>query len=213
MNREILSYVKMNFAKRISIWILLLLMTGIILWSCDRQKNMRGYDFIPDMVYSQAYETYSQNPNFKDSVTMRVPVNGTVPIGYTPFHYTIDSLSWAKAGKELVNPFLPTDEVLARGKLIFTTFCIGCHGALGKGDGQLYSSGLYPLKPKDISSALIAKFKDGQIYHTITLGFGSMMPHGAQIRSEDRWKLVLYVRVLQKEAQMAGDTISKGKGK
>ena len=174
---------------------------------------MRGYDFIPDMVYSRAYETYSKNPNFKDSVTMRVPVNGTVPIGYTPFHYTIDSLSWAKAGKELVNPFLPTDEVLARGKLIFTTFCIGCHGALGKGDGQLYSSGLYPLKPKDISSALIAKFKDGQIYHTVTLGFGSMMPHGAQIRPEDRWKLVLYVRVLQKEAQMAGDTISKGKGK
>ena len=46
-------------------------------------------------------------------------------------------LSRVKAGKELINPFLPTDDVLARGKLIFTTFCIGCHGALGKGDGQL----------------------------------------------------------------------------
>jgi mono/diheme cytochrome c family protein len=174
---------------------------------------MRGYDFIPDMVYSQAYETYSKNPNFNDSLTMRVPVKGTVPRGFTPFRYTIDSLSWVKAGNELINPFSPTDDVLARGKLIFTTFCIGCHGVRGKGDGQLYSSGLYPLKPKDISGEPIAKVKDGQIYHTITLGFGSMMPHGPQIRPDDRWKLVLYVRVLQNEAQKARDTIPGGKAK
>jgi hypothetical protein len=77
----------MHIAKRIFIRILVLLLTGPILWSCDRQKSIRGYDFIPDMVYSQAYETYSTNPNFKDSVTMRVPVNGTVPIGFTPFRY------------------------------------------------------------------------------------------------------------------------------
>jgi mono/diheme cytochrome c family protein len=197
----------MNIAGRTLIRISVFLLTASILFGCDRQKNKRGYDFIPDMVYSRAYETYSKNPNFKDSVTMRVPVNGTVPIGFTPFHYTIDSLSRVKAGKELVNPFLPTDEVLSRGKIIFTTFCIGCHGILGKGDGQLYSSGLYPLKPRDISAAPTAKLMDGQIYHTITLGFGSMMPHGAQIRPEDRWKLVLYVRMLQKQALMARDTI------
>lgn len=203
----------MHIVRRISLKTSALILIGIILSSCDRQKSMRGYDFIPDMVYSQAYETYSKNPNFNDSVTMRVPVNGTVPIGFTPFRYTIDSLSRVKAGNELVNLFLSTDDVLARGKLIFTTFCIGCHGALGKGDGQLYSSGLYPLKPRDISAIPTAKLKDGQIYHTITLGFGSMMPHGAQIRPDDRWKLVLYVRVLQKEAQKAGDTIPGGKTK
>jgi mono/diheme cytochrome c family protein len=184
-----------------------LLLAGVLFLSCDRQKNMRGYDYIPDMVYSQAYDTYSQNPNFKDSMTMRVPVDGTVPIGFTPFRYTVDTISRAKAGRELVNPFLPTDSVLARGKLMFTTFCIGCHGELGKGDGQLFKSGLYPLKPRDISAKPTARRPDGQIYHTITLGFGSMMPHGAQVRPEDRWKLILYIRVLQKEAQMAKDTI------
>lgn len=168
---------------------------------------MRGYDFIPDMVYSRAYDTYSKNPNFPDSMTMRAPVTGTVPRGFTPFRYTIDSVSRAKAGNELVNPFLPTDDVLVRGKLMFTTFCIGCHGAKGKGDGQLYSSGLYPLKPREISSHVISELKDGQIYHTITLGFGSMGAHGAQIKPEDRWKLVLYVRELQKESQIKSDTI------
>lgn len=201
----------MYIVRRILIRISVLLLTGVILSSCDRQKNMRGYDFIPDMVYSQAYDTYSNNPNFKDSMTMRVPVNGTVPRGFIPFRYTIDSVSRARAGKELFSPFLPTDDVLARGKLIFITFCIGCHGAMGKGDGQLYSSGLYPLKPREISGVATSKLKDGEIYHTITLGFGSMGAHGAQIRSDDRWKLVLYVRELQKEAQKARDTIPGGK--
>ena len=204
----------MHIVRRISIRIAVILLTGVILWSCDRQKSMRGYDFIPDMVYSQAYDTYSENPNFPDSMTMRVPVNGTVPRGFMPFRYTIDSVSRARAGNELVNPYLPTDDILARGKLMFTTFCIGCHGAQGKGDGQLYSSGLYPLKPREISSDVISKLKDGQIYHTITLGFGSMGAHGAQIRSDDRWKLVLYVRELQKESKTARDTIPEAaKGK
>ena len=201
----------MYIARRILIRISVLLLCGVILSSCDRQKNKRGYDFIPDMVYSQAYDTYSKNPNFKDSMTMRVPVNGTVPRGFIPFRYTIDSVSRDKAGKELYSPFLPTADVLARGKLIYTTFCIGCHGAMGKGDGQLYSSGLYPLKPREISGVVTSKLKDGEIYHTITLGFGSMGAHGAQIRPDDRWKLVLYVRELQKEAQKARDTIPGGK--
>lgn len=203
----------MHTARRISVKILILLFTGMILWSCDRQKSMRGYDFIPDMVYSRAYDTYSKNPNFKDSMTMRVPVSGTVPRGFTPFRYTIDSASRKRAGLELVNPFLPTEEVLGRGKLIFTTFCIGCHGASGKGDGQLYISGLYPLKPREISGVPTSKLMDGEIFHTITLGFGSMMAHGAQVRTEDRWKLVLYVRELQKEARMVRDTIPGGKTK
>lgn len=190
----------MHIVSRISIRISVLLLAGVILSSCDRQKNMRGYDFLPDMVYSQAYDTYSKNPNFKDSMTMRVPVYGTVPRGFIPFRYTIDSASRVLAGKELLNPFLPTDDVIARGEIIFTTFCIGCHGALGKGDGQLYSSGLYPLKPREISGDVASKLKDGEIYHTITLGFGPMGAHGAQIKPEDRWKLVLYVRELQKEA-------------
>ena len=59
----------MHIVIKISNKTLVLLLTAILLLACDRQKSRRGYDFIPDMVYSQAYETYSQNPNFNDSVT------------------------------------------------------------------------------------------------------------------------------------------------
>jgi mono/diheme cytochrome c family protein len=197
MNRDL---VKMKTVK-IAFPTALLLIALLLNFSCDRQKKMRGYDFIPDMVYSKAYDTYSTNTVFKDSVTMRTPVEGTIPQGYMPFRYGSDTISRHKAGEELVNPFQPYDEVIARGKLMYTTFCIGCHGEKGKGDGQLYSSGLYPLKPRDISAPPTARRKDGEIFHTITLGFGSMMPHGAQIKPEDRWKIVLYVRTLQNAAK------------
>lgn len=181
--------------------VIILFITGLLILSCDRNRHSRGYDFIPDMVYSQAYETYSENPNFRDSITMRLPVMGTVPRGIIPFRYTIDSLSRARAGVELVNPFLPTDEVLARGKEVYTTFCIICHGPQGKGDGHLFVSGWYPLQPRAISAEPTVSLKDGEIYHTITLGFASMGAYGDQIRPDDRWKTVLYVRGLQKEAQ------------
>jgi hypothetical protein len=55
------------------------------------------------------------------------------------------------------------------------------------------------------------KLKDGEIYHTITLGFGSMGAHGAQIRPEDRWMLVLYIRGLQDDAH--GKQIVENKAK
>jgi mono/diheme cytochrome c family protein len=149
------------------------------------------------MFYSTAYETNSKNPIFEDGLTMRVPVPGTVPRDFTPFEYTNDPESRILAGKELVNPFLATPENLSRGESVYTTFCIGCHGIRGEGDGQLFTSGLYPLKPLPLAGNTAAQLKDGEIFHTITLGIRSMGAHGSQIPPDDRWKLVLYTRKLQ----------------
>lgn len=168
---------------------------------------MRGYDFIPDMVYSRAYESNSENPNFRDSSTMRIPVPETVPRGFIPFRYTNDTASRIKAGNELINPFKATEDVVARGKLMFTTFCIHCHGKGGAGDGYLFTSGLYPLQPKNLSGETGRKLRDGEIYHTITLGIRSMGAHGSQIRPDDRWKLVTYIRKLQENAKKTQDSI------
>lgn len=179
-----------------TIFLVFLLMN---LYSCNRNRNNPGWDYFPDMFYSTAYETNSKNPNFENGMTMRVPVPGTVPRDFTPFEYTNDPESRIKAGKELANPFLMTPETLSRGKVIYTTFCIGCHGIAGKGDGHIYTSGLYPIKPLSLSGDTASKLKDGEIYHTITLGIRSMGAHGSQIRPDDRWKLVLYTRKLQED--------------
>jgi hypothetical protein len=177
-----------------------LVLFSMNLSSCNRNRNNPGWDYFPDMFYSTAYESYTTNPNFKDGMTMRSPSEGTVPRDYTPFEYTLDPESRIKAGVELINPVIPSEEALLSGQKIYNTFCIGCHGKSGDGDGQLFTSKLYPLKPRSLSSGNSVNLKDGEIFHSITLGFGSMGAHGSQIRAADRWNLILYIRSLQKDA-------------
>lgn len=186
--------------------VVILFLVSAILSGCNRDRNNPGWDFFPDMFYSIAYETFSTNPNFNDSMTMRVPVPGTVPRGFKPFNYTIDTESRIRAGKELINPFLSSSEDILKGKKAFTIFCIDCHGISGNGDGFLYTSGLYPLKPRSLTSDIAAKLSDGEIYHSVTLGFGTMGAHGAQISQDERWQMILYIRQLQKEADMNSGT-------
>ena len=180
---------------------ILILLLAVILSGCNRDRNDPGWDYFPDMFYSIAYETFSKNPNFDNGMTMRLPVPGTVPRGFIPFNYTLDAASRIKAGNELVNPFVSDNEVIVSGRELYTTFCQGCHGIRGEGDGNLYSSGLYPVKPRSLMSETAINLKDGEIYHSITLGFGSMGAHGSQINPDDRWKLVLYIRELQEESK------------
>jgi len=193
--------------------IVLLVLISVALFSCNRDKNNPGWDYFPDMFYSTAYESFTKNPNFTDSMTMRVPVAGTVPRGFTPFEYTLDPESRIKAGKDLVNPFTADAEYVSRGQSAYTTFCVGCHGISGNGDGHLFTSGLYPLKPRSLVSDNAVKLRDGEIFHSITLGFGSMGAHGSQIRPEDRWKIILYIRKMQEEALIASDIKEGGNKK
>ena len=176
-----------------------LLLISVIFPGCDRNRNNPGWDYFPDMFYSTAYETFTKNPNFTDSMTMRVPVPGTVARDFTPFNYTIDEGSRILAGKELINPESPTAEALSRGETVYSRFCAGCHGDKGAGDGTLFTRGLYPLKPRTLKGNVADNLKDGEIFHSITLGFGSMGAHGSQIRMEDRWNVVLHIRELQAE--------------
>ena len=187
-----------------------LILFSMVLNGCNRERNNPGWDYFPDMFYSTAYETFSKNPNFNNGMTMREPVPGTVARDFIPFDYTIDPESRIKAGMELVNPFFPTSDILVRGKEVYTVFCSECHGIKGDGEGYLFTSGLYSLKPKTLNDSTVGKLKDGEIFHTITLGLGFMGAHGSQIGPDDRWKVVLYIRELHKEAPEVAD-IGKGK--
>jgi len=175
-------------------FLLIPVIAGILTSACDRNRNHPGWDYFPDMFYSTAYETYTPNPNFADGKTMREPVKGTVSREMTPFGYTLAEGERIRAGKELVNPFKSTDDVLVRGKQVYNVYCLQCHGADGNGTGSLFTSGLYPLKPRSLVGDVAKNLKDGEIFYSITLGFVSMGPHGAQIKPDDRWKIISYIR-------------------
>jgi mono/diheme cytochrome c family protein len=180
----------------------LILAAGIMLFtSCNHDRNNPGYAYMPDMYYSEPYDAYTPNPVLKDSVTMLPPPEGTIPRGYTPYPYKMRSYpDQLKAGEELVNPVPVNETSLAMGKEQYDIYCANCHGQAGKGDGYLYTSDKFTAKPTSLVEKYVQGKPDGEIYHVITMGSlsGLMGPHGSQIKPENRWKIINYVRTLAK---------------
>jgi hypothetical protein len=83
--------------------------------SCDRTRSSTGWDYMPDMYYSNAFESYTPNPNFDDQLTMRTPVEGTVPREMVPFPWGKSDEDRIAAGKALVNPLEASGENLKEG--------------------------------------------------------------------------------------------------
>jgi len=161
---------------------------------CDRDRKHPGWDYFPDMFYSNAYETWSPNEVFADGKTVQAPVAGTVSREALPFMYGTSTEERARAGRELFNPLEYSGENLARGAKVFTVFCVSCHGDKGDGKGHLVSSGVYNYPVRTLVSDEMRGRPDGEIFHTITLGFGVMGAHGSIIRPEDRWKAIMHLR-------------------
>ena len=173
---------------------------GSMLTSCDRTRNDKGYEYFPDMGHSLAYETYSPNPVFKNGTTEQNPVPGTVNRDMLPYHYAANDTARKQAGKDLVCTMEATPANLSIGKEKFTIFCENCHGKQGLGDGYLYTSKRFTVKPASLVSPKMMNAPIGEIYHVITKGWGVMGAHGAQISPADRWRIALYVeKELQKK--------------
>ncbi|WP_430974008.1 c-type cytochrome [Sunxiuqinia rutila] len=184
---------------------LLLLVVGLSV-ACTKSKNKPGHTFFPDMAYSPAYKTYSENPVFEDGQTMRLPAEGTIPRGFKPYPYAGRSMEeQVRAGQELENPLQATPEVLAEGKRQYEIFCVSCHGDIGDGNGHLFTSRVFPAKPRSLIDDYLKGKPDGEIYHVITRGSfsGLMGPHGGQISPENRWRIVHYVRSLAQDQNIA----------
>jgi mono/diheme cytochrome c family protein len=176
------------------------MVTIVLSSACDRDRKHPGWDYFPDMAYSNAYETYSPNSVYEDGKTMQVPVEGTISRDALPFAYGTSTNERTRAGRELKNPLDNNPENLERGKQVYGVFCASCHGNQGDGKGHLVSSGVYKYPVRTIVSDQMRKRPDGELYHTITLGFGVMGAHGFMIQPEDRWSTIHYVRELQKTA-------------
>lgn len=171
---------------------------GIILLvsSCNHNRNHPGWVYMPDMMYSEPYDAYTENPVFNDNLTMQKPVEGSIARGTMPYPYPVTADGQAKAGNELLNPLEASETVIAKGKMQYDIFCANCHGLEGRGDGHLYSSKLFTAKPTSLVDDYVQSKPDGEIYHVITEGSvsGLMGAHGPQIKPENRWKIIHYIK-------------------
>ncbi len=95
------------------------------------------------------------------------------------------------------NPILPDARSIAAGQVLYSTYCVLCHGVFGKGDGPVGLT-LNP-RPADLSyHAILGVHTDAQLFEWITNGFpGSRMPAWKSVISDtDRWNLVNFIRTL-----------------
>jgi mono/diheme cytochrome c family protein len=184
----------------------------VVLSSCQRNPEDKGWEFAPQMYRSVPYEPLKQVEGDKNKfnpygMNMRLPVKGTVirKINQNPYAqglandlmvYNIPKDSIEVSERVLKNPFPSNDSTLAQGKVLYGNVCQPCHGATGKGDGTVGK--VYKGVP-NYSAGAYKEMNDGHIFHTITYGRGRMWPHGSQLTPEERWLIVLYVHELQKQ--------------
>ena len=150
-----------------------------------------------DMIRSPAVHSQQASPFFADGRAMRVAPAGTVARGEKPLRFAPGAEERERAGRELKNPFPPSYEVMTRGKKVFEAYCQHCHGLSGLGDGAVakaFPSFSYPLASKSTYD-----LPDGTIFHIITYGRNLMPAHGSQVTVDDRWKVIHYLRDLQRQ--------------
>jgi mono/diheme cytochrome c family protein len=167
----------------------LVMATGLVA-GCGASGNHRSYEYMPDMARGPAYKAFAPNAATRDGLTLQRPVSGTIARGYRPFDYGSGEQEAERAGRELKDPYRPTEVTLEEGKALFETYCAVCHGAQGKGDGPI--SGKIPTPPS-YRSDRVMEFPPGRIFHVITLGSGKMPSYATQLRADERWKIVTYV--------------------
>lgn len=159
-------------------------------------SKLPNIELIQDMMDSPALKAQDHENADELKASSRLPPDGTVPVGFTPYKYAGDA---AEAAAKLKNPYAGNSkaELLELGRRKFETYCAVCHGYSGGGDGPVAPK--MALKPPPLVSDKIKDVTDGAIFHIITDGQGVMSSYAYQLVNEnDRWAIVNYVRSLQK---------------
>ena len=173
----------------------LLLSAGLS--SCNTRADDTGVEFAPEMYESIPYEPLKQtgfNQVNAFGINQRTPAVATIPRGKMDYYTHIPKDSVGIAERTLRNPHPYTKENLLEGQVLYTRICSQCHGENGNGQG------LVGIKYKGVPNYSAGAYKtmnDGHIYHVIQWGRNRMMPHGSIVNPEERWKIAMYVHVLQ----------------
>ncbi|PPD43064.1 MAG: copper resistance protein CopD [Methylocystis sp.] len=95
-----------------------------------------------------------------------------------------------------------TAESVTRGMAAFQENCVGCHGAMGEGNGEMAkdlknAQGLQ-IQPADLTAPHVGTHTIGDIFHWLTFGGQSgVMPSFAHVLDvDDRWDMINYLLML-----------------
>jgi mono/diheme cytochrome c family protein len=150
-----------------------------------------------DMHDQPKYIPLRESTFFSDERSARPIVAGTVARGLLhddPLLYT-GKVDGADA---TVFPFRVDEKAMARGRERYDIYCAPCHGRTGAGEGMIVQRGY--RRPPTLHQDRLREAPVGHFFDVISNGFGAMPDYAAQVRAEDRWAIIAYIRALQLSA-------------
>jgi mono/diheme cytochrome c family protein len=206
------------------IFILCTIATLAVLGFRGQKGTQPPFEIFPDMVRQPKVRAQAPLDFFADGRGPRLPVAGTVPVGYEmpkpktessppgtaggdapeeahmriAFSAGTDYFNTGKMGDQWGTgiPLPVTRELMERGQQRFNITCQMCHGASAAGNGITKQYGLATVV--SLQDDRLRKMSDGEIFNTITNGKNTMMAYGPNIVVTDRWAIITYLRALQR---------------
>jgi len=168
---------------------------------CYLKHSEPYYSYAPEMHYEPSLK--AQEPG-----EMRLPPEHTIPRGFRPYE-----IATSEQAKAHLNPLPMSKAVLQKGRQLFNVYCIVCHGKYGEGDGTVTSLPNWPRplfpRPPSLQSDKVRDFKDGQIFHIISMGQNLMPSYAEKLNPEERWSIVHYLRVLYRAKHPTPNDLKK----
>ena len=196
---------------------------SIIISSCSDIKRTPGTIYMPDMTYSRALETYvsldstvfttDPQKRGREIFYNARPVAGALALGELPEYTLPDDSAGYVLSASIKNPLasLTRKDSLEASRL-FNINCAICHGAEGKANGPLSTSGKIGAVA-NLTLDQYVSMADGTMYHSIFYGKNNMGSYASQLSRKQRWQLVQYIRTLQPKPATTAATVTAGVAK
>lgn len=162
---------------------------------------------IRNMYDQPRYDVQEESEFFPDHRTMRPLVEGVVANDQEVSPEIANGRFEDETGYVLtIPPAVVTrnggmQAMVERGKARYGIYCTPCHDNTGSGEGlvkrRAVASGAAAFVPPTFHQDRLRHAPDGQIFATISNGKSNMPPYAMQIKVDDRWAIVAYVRALQ----------------
>lgn len=161
--------------------------------SGDIRRNP-GKTYVPDMVYSRAYDAYTKGPVEGEATSLK-PVKGTIAQGHAlPNHLTIADTPQYYGIK---STYKFNEQELADAKVKYDIHCGICHGQNLDGQGPLFTSGKFAAMPANLKAENYINMPEGRMYYAIMYGKGVMGSYASQLKDHERWAVVAYIKKVQ----------------
>ena len=159
---------------------------------------------IQDMDSQPKYKAQRENTFFADKRAARPAIDGTVAVDDArdddKFYKGKDGSDWART---FPSQIALNEATMDRGRQRFGIYCTPCHGQIGLGDGMVakradsLAQGTW-IPPTNMTQDYLRQMPVGQLFNSISNGVRNMPGYASQIKTEDRWAIIMYVRALQR---------------